>query len=155
MRGAIALFGHPRRSAMRKILAAVDGSDPGLRAAQYASNVAATYTAELTLVHSVESYPILPGDFPLSYRELEVLREKQGRELLKDIAAKLETPQLRIGTRLVHGSPAEAITHLAKEEGYDLVVVGSKGRNAMSRVLVGSVTDRLVHLCEAAVLVVR
>ncbi len=37
----------------------------------------------------------------------------------------------------------------------DLVVVGSKGRGAVSRMLVGSVTDRLVHISKKPVLVVR
>jgi nucleotide-binding universal stress UspA family protein len=47
------------------------------------------------------------------------------------------------------------LAELAESGNFDLVVVGSKGRGAVSRMLVGSITDRLVHICKRPVLVVR
>jgi nucleotide-binding universal stress UspA family protein len=58
-------------------------------------------------------------------------------------------------SRNLLGAPAETIADLAMDEGFDLVVVGNKGRGAVSRVLLGSVADRLTHICKRPVLVVR
>ena len=44
---------------------------------------------------------------------------------------------------------------LAEDEGFDLVVVGCRGRNAVARMFLGAVADRLVHVCKKPVLVVR
>lgn len=140
---------------MKKILVAVDGSDASARAATFAAELAAPHLAELTLVHAVEPYPFLAGDIPVSYQDMASLRERQGKALLTELEARLRPTDVPLRTQLVHGAPAEVLTRLAKDGRYDLVVVASKGRNAVSRVLVGSVTDRLVHLCEQPVLVVR
>ena len=53
------------------------------------------------------------------------------------------------------GTAAEALSEFADTNAYDLVVVGSKGRGAVARMLVGSTTDRLVHISHKPVLVVR
>jgi nucleotide-binding universal stress UspA family protein len=53
------------------------------------------------------------------------------------------------------GAPAETLAELAKAGEVDLVVVGHRGRNALSRALMGSVADRLVQICSKPVLVVR
>ena len=60
-----------------------------------------------------------------------------------------------MSTRSVLGPAAETISELADAEGYDLVVVGSTGKGAVKRMLLGSVADRLVHTCTKPVLVVR
>jgi hypothetical protein len=53
------------------------------------------------------------------------------------------------------GAPAEAIADHSRGEEVWAVVVGAKGHSAVGRVLLGSVADRLVHICNRPVLVVR
>jgi nucleotide-binding universal stress UspA family protein len=51
-------------------------------------------------------------------------------------------------------SPAHAIAEVAREERSDLVVMGTRGHTALAGVLLGSVTQRLLHIAPCPVLVV-
>lgn len=53
------------------------------------------------------------------------------------------------------GLPADVILHTARELGADMIVMGSHGRNALGRLVLGSVSDRVLHHFDGAVLVVR
>lgn len=66
-----------------------------------------------------------------------------------DATERVETMVLR------HHSPGDAVAELATEKGIDLVIVGSHGRTGLSRVLLGSVAERIVRLASGPVLVVR
>lgn len=138
---------------MKKILAAVDGSLASIHAAKKALELATALRAELALVH-VTPPTVLPGDMPVApmvdLREAELAR---GAAILKDVLGTLERKDIK--TQNLLGPPAEVIADLAMDDGYDLVVVGNKGRGAVSRVLLGSVADRLVHICKRPVMVVR
>ncbi len=138
---------------MKKILCAVDGSLASIHAAKQALSLAGPFGASVTLIH-VTPPTILPGDVPMApiaeLRESELAR---GAAVLADVVKGLGAP--KVETKNVLGPPAEVISDTADEGGFDLVVVGNKGRNAVSRVLLGSIADRLVHICKRPVLVVR
>ncbi len=138
---------------MKKILAAVDGSQASIHAAKKALELASYTHGEVVLIH-VTPPTILPGDVPLTpmidLRESELAR---GAAILKDVARAVESANLR--TLNLLGAPAEIISDTAMDGGYDLVVVGNKGRGAVSRVLLGSTADRLVHICKKPIMVVR
>jgi nucleotide-binding universal stress UspA family protein len=138
---------------MQKILVAVDGSMASIHAAKRAVELAEALGGSVTLAH-VTAPTLLPGDVPIApvteLREAELAR---GAGVLRDVAKAIERPGLATMNKL--GPPAEMIADAAVDEGYDLVVVGYKGRNAVSRMLLGSVADRLVHICQKPVLVVR
>lgn len=138
---------------MKKILAAVDGSIPSIHAAKKALELAKALGGSLTLIHVTPSV-IASGDTPLTpMLSLEQAELAQGAEILKNVAGVLEG--MPLATLNLLGSPAEVIADTALDQGYDLVVVGNKGRGAVSRVLLGSVADRLTHICKRPLLVVR
>ena len=60
-----------------------------------------------------------------------------------------------VGTSVERGTPGVALCQLAAELGADVVVVGSRGRGAIRRALLGSVSSYVVHNAPCAVLVVR
>ncbi len=138
---------------MKKILAAVDGSIASIHAAKKAAEIAKVMQGELTLIH-VTPPSVLPGDVPFApvvdLREAELAR---GAQVLKDVAGTLESAAVK--TLNLLGAPAEVIADTAVDEGFELVVCGNKGRGAVSRVLLGSVADRLTHICKRPVMVVR
>jgi hypothetical protein len=53
------------------------------------------------------------------------------------------------------GKPYEAIIETAKQKIADFIIVGSHGRTGLARLLMGSVTERVIGLSESAVLVVK
>jgi nucleotide-binding universal stress UspA family protein len=139
---------------MNRILVAVDGSEPAERAAQFGARLASRFGAVLTLAHAVEGHQSV-ADLPISFPEFNRLRNERARKLLETIEEDLDMPpRVKVELRVLEGNPAEAVASFAKEQQYDLIAVGSKGRGALSRVLVGSTTDRLVHLSEIPVVVV-
>lgn len=140
---------------MNRILAAVDGSEASVHAAKAAINLASKVGAQVTLVHVTAPPPptMFPPEVPLTVvadtRDAEM---KQGQSLLDSVAQQL---QVSVEKRNLWGPVAEMLADLAVDESYDLVVVGNTGRNAVSRMLLGSVADRLVHICQRPVMVVR
>ncbi len=136
---------------MRKIYVAVDGSPSSVHAARVALTLAESTHGEVTLVHVV-SPVVIPSEvpFPADFTEASL---KAGETMLEETARELGRPNMK---RLcVIGAPAERFSELAEADHADLLVVGSKGRGAVARVLVGSTTDRLVHISKKPVLVVR
>jgi nucleotide-binding universal stress UspA family protein len=138
---------------MKKILVAVDGSAPSLHAAKMALEIAQATGATLTAVYSVPPVA-LPGEVPFTIvNDVVKADTARGQTLLQEVLKELGTPTAQ--AMLLEGSPAEKIAETAETQDFDLVVVGSRGRNAVARLFLGSVADRLVHICKKPVLVVR
>lgn len=109
----------------------------------------------VTLAHVVSAVNLY-GDGLLGISDEIVAAQRAGGEaILREVMATLE-PVLPVPSTLnLHGPVAETLADTALHGGFDLLVVGTKGRGAVSRVLLGSVADRLVHICQVPVLVVR
>jgi nucleotide-binding universal stress UspA family protein len=138
---------------MKKILVAVDGSEPSLHAARMAQELATALGATLTVAYSVPPM-LIPGEVPFTVVNDVVKAEvERGKKVLDEVVKALGNPSFT--TLELEGPPAERIAEEAENEGYDLVVVGSRGRNAVARLFLGSVADRLVHICRKPVLIVR
>ncbi|MHB8873058.1 MAG: universal stress protein [Myxococcaceae bacterium] len=141
---------------MKRILVAVDGSESSLHAARLAAELAAKLGARLTLAYACVPmvYPAETAWVPVA--DVERAAEAHGQEVLKAAVAALREQGFEASTLIVHGPAAETLADAAKvDEDIGLVAVGSRGRGAVARVLLGSVADRLVHICPKPVLVVR
>ena len=138
---------------MKRILAAVDGSDPSRRAARRAAEMAPRLGLGVTLATVVpdRSYFAewqIGGD----EGELHRLREQEARALLERIAAELP---VQAELRTLSGTPAEAIAEAARGEDIEMLALGSRGRTLIGGVLIGSVAHRLVHICAKPILIVH
>lgn len=138
---------------MRNIIVAVDGSDEALRAVDLAADIASRFGARLTVVHVVEPLFVPPEPYGFNSGALEASNREYGAKVLKDAAARIEGRGIETRTELLTGAPPEAIVDACRDA--DMLVVGSRGRGAVKRVLLGSVSDRLVHLAKMPVLVVH
>lgn len=141
---------------MKKILVAMDGSEPALKAMGVAAELARGLKATLTLAY-VRSVPLaFPAELPgTGFDAFEEEERRWASKMLKDTERRAADLGVPTDTILTSGSPAEELADYAASGNYDLVVIGSRGRGAVARVLLGSVADRLVHICKRPVVVVR
>jgi nucleotide-binding universal stress UspA family protein len=140
---------------MKRILVAIDGSDPSLKAARMAADIALRFGAQLTLVHVVPKLLLPPDVYGLTLAEVEREHRAYAEKLLQKAIAFLAEPGVDTTSTILYGSPAESIAEEAAAGDVGMVVVGSRGHGAVARVFLGSVSDRIVHISPKPVLVVH
>jgi nucleotide-binding universal stress UspA family protein len=138
-----------------RVLVAVDGSDPSLKAVRMAAEVARRFEAALSMVHVVPRLLLPPDVYGLTIATVEREHRAYAERVLEEARKALDVPGLAVSTSVLFGSPAECIAEQAAAPGVGMVVVGSRGHGAVARVFLGSVSDRLVHICPKPVLVVH
>jgi nucleotide-binding universal stress UspA family protein len=140
---------------MKRILVAVDGSEPSLKAARMAADIALRFGAKLMLVHVVPKLLLPPDVYGLTIAEVEKEHRVYADRLLEKAVAALAEPGLDVSTAVLYGSPAEAIAEHGAANDAGMIVVGSRGNGAVARMFLGSTSDRLVHISTRPVLVVH
>lgn len=138
----------------KKILVPTDGSEFAKKAQQHALFLAKVSGAEIIAVSVTENNFVngLPLDDEV-YQLNQILKERS-EENLKEFD-KLNEEDLKITHVIREGSPAKVILEVAKEEGIDLIVMGSSGKSGFDRFIMGSVADKVVNSAKCAVLVVH
>jgi nucleotide-binding universal stress UspA family protein len=137
----------------KKVIWATDGSEAADRALPLARSLAAESDGSLLVVYCEEF--TLPGkgggSVPVHANE-EELQAKIARQVAEasgnGVKATLESTRSRVG------GAAHVIAEIAEREQADLVVVGTRGHTALAGLLLGSVTQRLLHISPCPVLAV-
>lgn len=134
----------------KTIVLALDGSDGSARAVPLAVELARHDNAKIVIAH-VEEDVVGKGGGPVLATEDEIQAEIRRRA--EELSAQgVETSvEMR---RVVLGGPAHAIEDIADEAGADLIVVGTRGHSPVAGLLLGSITQRLLHIAGRPVLVV-
>jgi nucleotide-binding universal stress UspA family protein len=140
---------------MKRILVAVDGSDASQKAARMAADIALRFGSKVTVAYVIPRLLLPPDAYGLTLAEMEREQRAYAEKLVAEAAAKLGEPGLDLETRVLSGSPPECLAEVAEAPDVDLVVIGSRGRGAVARALLRSVSGRLVHICPKPVLVVH
>jgi nucleotide-binding universal stress UspA family protein len=143
-----------------RILLPLDGSSVGEAAVEPATELAGSLDLGLTLVQVVEPPPLIadgPAVFPVPWAdELLETRRRESEDYLQDVADRLRDRGLEVDTVVaVRAAVAEAILELAQADDVALVAVSTHGRGGIQRLLIGSVTDKVVRAAVKPVLVVR
>ncbi len=145
-----------------KIMVAVDGSQAAGRAVAQAIALG----GEILLVTVLEAagayFPniLLPtGDWVTvpgpPDRDLEKLLIEAAENLLAHYQRECEAAGRTVQTRLVRGAPRETLCQVAAQEQPDILAMGSRGLGSVERLMLGSVSDYVVHHAPCPVLVVR
>jgi nucleotide-binding universal stress UspA family protein len=141
---------------MKRILVGVDGSPESKQAAEFAAQLAEATKAGLLLVFvAPRPVPFGPEPYAQGLAQWEMAEREYGNALLREMASRCARTGVDVETRFEAGGPAETLAKLAGESGVDLVAVGHRGRGAVTRLLLGSVADRLAQISPRPVLIFR
>jgi len=143
-------------SAFKHILVPTDFGKASERALEVALELAVQNGAELTLLHV---YELLEKDDDLDFEHLPADRNRPFDQTVRQpLDAALASVQARLpaAKALVRsGHARERILEVTREQGVDLIVMGTHGRRGILHALIGSVAERIVQLSPVPVLTVR
>jgi len=141
-----------------RILVPTDFSEVSAAAVRCATEVAAAFDASLTLVHVTEDLveeSSTAGAGTAWSEAPQVKAEAEARARLDALCASPELRDRRVDCVLLVGSPVPRILEYAEQHAFDLIVMGTHGRRAIARVLLGSVAESVVRTSPCPVLTVR
>jgi nucleotide-binding universal stress UspA family protein len=140
-------------SAFAKILVAYDGSEHSQHALQKAIEVAQFSQAKLQILYAYDKIPPYLGEPNLQHM---IDRSVDRAQLaLEQAVQQLRASGLDFTANILEGPAAEAILRVAKLEGCDLIVMGSRGLGIVQGLLLGSVSYRVLHHATIPVLIVH
>ena len=142
----------------KHILVPIDGSTNASNALEYAMDQAKAFDAKLTLVTVIDNYPFtgVGGDFAYGQVEYLAAATANANTALEKAEASIHARGLACDKRVIEEHVIhEGIIDTAKELGVDLIVMGSHGRHGLEKLLLGSVTTRVLGRSPVPVLVVR
>jgi nucleotide-binding universal stress UspA family protein len=144
---------------IRQILVPTDFSPAAEAAWRYALKLAEKFDSRVCLLHVIAPPPYAADPlgtkaFMLRLADLSGTMEKDGRKALEAIVDRLHRPDLAVSIETATGTPALEILRVAARKKADLIVIGTHGRGAFSRALLGSVADKVLHATTIPVLAV-
>jgi len=149
------------------ILLATDGSEGSLRAARFAAGLARSLEAhvniltvhddDVLMLHAMGPavWPAAVPDASLNVDEIKAATERTALETTLSDTLAVFGDFTDVETDQIWGHTAEAICDYATEHASDLIVIGSRGRSAFSRLLLGSVSTQVAHHATCPVTIVH
>ena len=149
----------------QKILVCIDGSDKSLEAADYSISIAKNMNAQLIILNILETEPWLYGKNAYEWASPEELNKVYENEkakiqkILDDIKEKAKTVGIESKTKVLMIPRTEGtikpILKYAEDEEIDLIVVGTRGRTGIKKMLLGSVASGVVTYAHCPVIIVK
>lgn len=131
------------------ILLSTDGSKYNDVAVARAIDLAGEHSSKLTVVSAVFTNEEFSALAPAMVNELV----GQAKSYVDAVVKKTEGKGLSVATVVKEGEPHQVITEVAAETGAHLIVMGSHGRKGLTRLLMGSVTERVIGFANCPILV--
>ena len=146
----------------KKILLPIDGSDISAQTANSGISFARQICAEIVVLNVTLPFSTLVGfdgvaaSYAISDTDYEELARKEAEEYLKPVLDRAETAGVKATSSIVSNyNVADGIVEAAKDNGCDLIYIATHGRSGLSRLLLGSVTTKVIQLAPVSVLVYR
>ncbi len=130
-----------------KLLVAVDLSESTEIVVKKAEEIAKALSAKVWILHNAEPHPDaleFRAD-PQAARESLAKKFHHEHRQIQNIAERLRKTGLETTALLVHGATVEIVLKEASKLDVDMIVVGSHGRSAAYQILVGSVSEGILH----------
>lgn len=145
-------------SMFNHILVPVDGSKPSMLAARKAAELSKVFGSAVTAVYVVDPYPFTGVGADFAYGQSQYLSAATAEANMALDAVKTIMEEAGVSVKTVVGeghAVHEGIVNTMESVGADLVVMGSQGRRGLEKLMLGSVTQRVLGAVKIPVLVVR
>jgi nucleotide-binding universal stress UspA family protein len=146
----------PETLNIKLILCPIDFSEFSESAYQHALSVAQHYQAKLVAQHIVELWRHPSGDFAASagvYEEYSQALRESGKKQLQEFVENHPHDEIQPELVVQTGVAADSILSFAQLQKADVIVMGTHGRRGFDRLMLGSVTDRVMRTAPCPVLV--
>jgi nucleotide-binding universal stress UspA family protein len=137
----------------KRLLVAADGSENSIRAAKEAAKLAQlSEDTEVEMVYVLE-LATLKSDV-LQSRDIDTLEAERRKRLLpvEEVFSKMDIPYK---LTVLNGDPGTEIAEYANKSSCDMVIIGSRGLNAIQEMVLGSVSHKVAKRVKAPVLIVK
>ncbi len=142
-----------------RVMLAVDYSQTSVFAGQYLRTLPFHRSVDLQVVTVLPPFPFMENaasDGPVPIENLLEQARQQAESTLAESMARFHPDSFRSVTgEVMVGAPGQSLTAFAKQHGIDLIVMGAVGRSALSRVLLGSVSEYVSNRTDSSVMIVR
>ncbi len=140
-----------------KILVCTDGSEHSQKALEKAAVIAEGCNVEdVAIIHvydekvNLSALPWGEGAAPTQkdmekFREVLAENKKEAKKILQEAQQYFEEKNIKARTILKEGHPADTIVKTGSDEGFDIIVIGSRGRSGLQKVFLGSVSSAVVQ----------
>ena len=140
---------------IERILCPVDFSEASKKAFEYALSLAKQYKAKLYVQHLIEpvmvfSYEGIPG-----WKGIYDAARSGAEGAMEKLTSLAAVHSIHPETSMEIGDPGESILQFTEQKAIDLIVMGTHGRRGVDRLVMGSVTERVVRKAKRPVLAVR
>lgn len=136
-----------------RILVPFDDSEPARAAIEEAVD---TFTPdEIIVLHVIDTGEFSIGPEGGAAQSIYEARKARAEELVGEAKNKIDGSEVSVETVLETGTPGNVIVDYAKTHDVDYIVMGSHGRSGLSRILLGSVAERVLRGAPVSVMIVR
>ncbi len=138
---------------IKKILVATDGSEYTKEAVSTGLQLAKILGADVTALYVIDQTSFVSFPIDSSIVSVYSLLENEGKRAVEEVRKDGEQIGVKVTPVVAEGSPTRKIVEMAAD--MDLVVMGTLGRSAISKLFMGSVAERVTRYAPCPVLVVR
>lgn len=140
-----------------QILCPTDFSEASVRPLTYAAALARWYGARLTVLHVVPTFDLIPVRSPSLDGAFQMIEPPSRDQIMAELRQAVDVSgaggeSTALATET--GDPAKAIVDCAADIGADLIVMGTHGRGGFERLVVGSITEKVLRKAPCPVLTV-
>jgi len=142
----------------KHILVPVDGSETAQKAVDKAAALAKAFDSRVTVIYVIDPYPFTGVGTDFAYGQAEYLSAAtaEANEAVKTAKKSLTESSVNVDTSVVEAHTAwRGIVEAGESMQADLIVMGSHGRNALEKLVLGSVAQAVLSHTKLPVLVVR
>jgi nucleotide-binding universal stress UspA family protein len=141
-----------------RVLCATDFSKPSADALEMAVSIAEAFRADITLLHTIESFPDFGDPTNLALMDVRPLREdveRSARASLETLARKARSSRVNVEAKITFGRAYKDILRTAAEDRADLILIGAQGHGFVEHLLAGSNAQHVIRRATCPVITVR